>query len=371
MDTHAARIHPLLDATPTDARVLRFDPCEPRRGRAHLECSLEARCNDARARAHHSSIAWALGLGLMAPDDGRSLARLEAARFATLAARAYPELAPEALELAADWITFLFFYDDLCDRHASPADAKSLRAAEDRLLQLARTPGSRARDEEDPLARALDSILARVSARTGPRWRARFGERFAEYVEGVRWERALRVRREIPSLATYRRLRPLISAVYPCLDLAALLAGRPAHARARALVEALELMANNYISWVNDIYGVDKERVEGTTANLVLVLRHEQALSWDDAIERAIEQCNAELRAFRSLERELALLGIAGEGQLVAHVHALQSWMRGNLDWHRETARYRDGSAAICAVKQRSDVLSPIIPNTWIAPHAS
>lgn len=62
-------------------------------------------------------------------------------------------------------------------------------------------------------------------------------------------------------------------------------------------------MANNYISWVNDIYGVDKERVEGTTANLVLVLRHEQALSWDDAIERAIEQCNAELRAFRSLER--------------------------------------------------------------------
>ncbi|MFO7567232.1 MAG: hypothetical protein R6X02_31595 [Enhygromyxa sp.] len=278
-------------------------------------------------------------------EQGKKLERFRAARFTWLAARSYPKVGREELELISDWITFLFFYDDMCDTQAAAERdyLEQLVAAENRLIAIGY--GAAPAPEDTPLDRALANIRERAAAIASQAWLERLGSHFEEYIEGCRWERIIRVQGQVPSLATYSKLRLLISAVFPCFDFAGMCidGGRTDFAD-NVLVQQLEVMANNYICWVNDIYGVDKEIGENTTSNLVIVLAHQFGLGWDQALDRAIEMCNTELEAFLALEQQLDQLADTDCREYVA---ALEAWMRGNLDWYSETMRYgmRDGEA--------------------------
>lgn len=273
--------------------------------------------------------------------DGRAIERLRMARFHRLAARTYPAVDVEQLALVSDWITFLFFYDDQCDTPdvVDPTNRERIVAIERRLLELGH--GGAPRTDDPPLCRSLGDILHRLARWAAPGWLARLGAHLEEYIHGCRWERRLRTEGRIPGIDTYARLRPMISAVFPCIDLAgALIAGCRPEMADEPIAARLSLMANDYISWVNDIHGLDKEVREGTTSNLVLVLGQEYRLDRADAIDRAVELCNAKLRDFLSLARRLER---GSDPCKAAFVAALEAWMRGNLDWYSETMRYGGG----------------------------
>jgi 5-epi-alpha-selinene synthase len=226
----------------------------------------------------------------------------------------------------------------LCDTMEAtrPDYLHALATVETRLIELGQ--GAVVRADDDRLARSLAHIRARAAESASHAWLERLGRHIREYIEGCRWERLIRLEGEIPSLATYSKLRLLISAVFPCFDLAGIhVDGARTDFADHVLVKQLEVMANNYVSWVNDIYGLGKEIEESTTSNLVIVIAHQFELDWDEALDRAIEMCNSELEAFVVLERQLDLL-VSGDCR--AYVRALASWMRGNLDWYSETRRY-------------------------------
>ena len=332
----------------TAGPVLCFEPTRGRAGRSSLDCTLEPMINEQVEDADEHTVRWAVEMNLVA-GEGRTFERFRKARFTSLAARAYPFVNLEHLKLISDWITFLFFYDDMCDtQEATDANYLSkLVAAEQRLIEIGH--GGPSRTGDSPLDLALADIIARASAFTVERWQVRLGAHIQEYIEGVRWERIIRLQGQAPSLATYSKLRLLISAVFPCFDFAGMcIDGTRTDFADNILVQQLEVMANNYICWVNDIYGVDKEIGEDTTSNIVIVLANEFGLSWDAALDRAIEMCNAELEAFNALEQQLEMLA---EPSSQAYVEGLKSWMRGNLDWYAETMRYAsegDESLAAC-----------------------
>lgn len=324
---------------PTGARgpVLAFEPTARRSARPWLECSIEPALNPNVEAAHEHTLGWAVEMGLVRPDGGK-LERLRKARFTWLAARAYPTVRALELDLISDWICFLFFYDDVCDTpKVAEADYTArLIAIEDRLISIVR--GAPVQRDDGALVRALADIRDRAIWLEAEAWVPRLGDHLQEYIEGCRWERLLRLRETQPSLATYARLRPLISAVPPCFDFAGMCIDGSRTAFADdILVRQLEAMATNHICWVNDIYGLDKELRERTTSNIVIVLAHELELDWEDAIDQAIEMCNAELEAFMALEAELSRR-LSDEGR--RYVRALGSWMRGNLDWYADTMRY-------------------------------
>lgn len=328
--------HSTIGAVPR-APVLAFEPTDPRGARPRLRCELMPALHPSVEDAHRHTLRWAVELRLVDPSTSK-LERFRRARFSWLAARAYPTVSPSQLELASDWISFLFFYDDLCDtpRVEDAEYAAELVALEERLIAIGR--GASVVHADAALARAFADICHRVAALGASAWLPRFVDHLHDYIEGCRWERRLRLRSALPSLATYARLRPLISAVPPCFDFAGMwIDGERTSFAEDVLVRQLEAMAMNHICWVNDIYGVDKELHERTTSNLVIVLAHEGRLGWDAALDRAIEMCNAELEAFSALERQWAP-GASDEGR--RYVRALASWMRGNLDWYADTLRY-------------------------------
>lgn len=328
--------------------VLAFEPTQGRGAHPRLECELAPAIHDEVEAAHQHTLAWAVEMGLV-HRQGTKFDRFRGARFTWLAARSYPSVSREELELISDWITFLFFYDDMCDtQEATNADyLERLVIAENRLVEIGF--GAAVVDSDTPLDRSLANIRARAAAFAGDAWLERLGAHIQEYIEGCRWERIIRLQGQVPSLATYSKLRLLISAVFPCFDFAGMcIDGAATDFADNVLVQQLEVMANNYICWVNDIYGVDKEIGENTTSNIVIVLAHQFGLSWDVALDRAIEMCNAELEAFLALEQQLSQLA---DTDCREYVDALKSWMRGNLDWYSETMRYGtddDGEAPSC-----------------------
>lgn len=337
---------PLPLAVESTRRVLSFDPKSPPAGRPALVCPIAPAIHPQLERASEHVIRWAVGLGLV-HDSGDKFERFVAARFPWLAARAYPEVEVELLELITDWITFVFFFDDMCDTQAAvdPDYAIKLVVREQRLIDLAR--GGSLRDDDSPLDRALVDLLTRVARWASPAWQQRLGQHIQEYLEGCRWERLLRTQGRVPRFATYSKLRPLVSAVFPCFDFAGIgIDGTRTSFVDNVFVEQLEIMANNHICWVNDIYGLDKELAEQTTSNLVVVLAHEHGIAWDEAVDRAVAMCNSELAAFHELAEQLEALE---DADCSAYVRALEAWMRGNLDWYDDTLRYEGSGHAATA----------------------
>ncbi len=316
--------------------VLDFEPTVGRGERPHLMCPIRSRLNPHVRAAHTHTLKWACRMGLV-DVQGQMYGQFSQARFSWLAGRAYPNVDAGRLGLMSDWITFLFFYDDMCDtEEAIDGEYSSkLFAAEDRLIAI----GLGASIEGgSPLDRALADIRDRAASIGSSEWIARLGRHVHDYIEGVRWERMLRFKGRVPTLATYTKLRLLNSAVYPCLDFAGMCVnGLRMDFATNIHVQQLEVMANNHICWVNDIYGLDKELSEHTTSNVIIVLTNEFGLSWGQAIDRAIVMCNAELDAFTELKESMIDLE---NPNCRAYVEALESWMRGNLDWYSETMRY-------------------------------
>ncbi len=99
----------------------------------------------------------------------------------------------------------------------------------------------------------------------------------------------------------------------------------------------LARLASALVGWANDIYTHEKEIRAGETHNLVFVLAQAEGLSLAAAVERAVAMHDGALGRFMALVGELRVGGSAGLGGYAA---MLTTWVRGHLDWGRETGRY-------------------------------
>ena len=102
-----------------------------------LACDVRPRRHPQLEHAERHTRAWAVAHGLI-PARGPRHEGFCRARFGELAARAYPDVSRAQLALIADWITFLFAYDDLCDTQEAAASGygAELERIEARLLAL-------------------------------------------------------------------------------------------------------------------------------------------------------------------------------------------------------------------------------------------
>jgi hypothetical protein len=128
----------------------------------------------------------------------------------------------------------------------------------------------------------------------------------------------------------------------PTYELSAVLGGirlRP-EVRQHVALRQLEIMANNYTCWLNDVFSFERERVDGQVNNLVAVLRHEFDSSYQAAADQAVLMCRVEMDSYLELKDRLPSLGVDVDDDLARYLLVLESWMRALLDWHRMTFRY-------------------------------
>lgn len=307
-----------------------------------LYCPFPAALSKYAEAAERDAEQWAGRIGLGGGADRLNLAGNAVGH---LSGYVHPWASSEDVAIGARWVTWLFAYDDALVervRQDSQVDMRAIGSLQSRVLAAA-SGRSNAVDDQ-PLLAAIRDIRS-VLLRRHPHWEpGQFVSDLTDFLHSNRWEIANSLRGSPPRLGGYLHMRRHTSSYYPCYRISGALADirLPAEVRGHVAVRQLEIMANNYGSWLNDLYSFESEHAEGTVHNLVQVLRREYGGSVQDAVDRAAEMCRTEIESYVEMKSRLAEIGLDADGELGRYLrHVLEPWMRGILDWHKMTPRYR------------------------------
>src|SRR5581483_8008176 len=293
-----------------------------------LFCPFPPAVNPHAAAAHETSLAWARRLALVADDEQER--RLDRARIGWLVGRAFPDTAPDELELAADWTTLFCLFDDRTE--ADGLAPMRLAAFLARLLDVFKS--GKLHHDDDPLAHAFLDLRRRLAACAPAGWLAGFADRLEEIFVGFAWEAINRAKGIKPDLDAYRTIRETTVGLYPQFELTRLTDGirLPPEVLEHPVVKRLQSVTSCCVGWANDLFTYEKEMQQGEVNNLVLALMDNEALPLEAAVARACEEHDAEVRRFVELERALPSFG-AADGEVRRFVAILRSFIRGHLDW--------------------------------------
>ncbi|MEC5145436.1 hypothetical protein [Chitinophaga sp. 212800010-3] len=283
---------------------------------------------------------WVQTYGLLKTE--KAFLRFQKARFAWLAARAFPDAGLHELCIIADFNTWLFILDDQCDEAAVGRRAEYLKSLMAGLMSILRY-NKQLTATEGGLPAALSSIWERMRAVSSPAWRLRFIRSMDDYFLSCIWEAENREAGRTPSVSDYVRMRPYTGALLADIEAIEIIEKiylpRPVaeHALLQRMIEA----CNNIVCWANDLMSCAKEARQGDVHNLVLVLKEAGNLSLQEAINEALRMHNEEVAIFVALEKLLPLTGAESDYELLRYVSVLRSWIMGNYDWStKDTGRY-------------------------------
>lgn len=305
-----------------------------------LYCPFPSAINQYAEAAGKHSLKWARSFNLVI--DESAYQSLRATKFHVLAARCYPNACLEALEVVCDYLVWIFIADDQFEEAGPRKQTELLQELHARLLDILK--GAELTDFDTSVQIALRDIRLRLQQlpHATSELMLRFVENMTAYFEGVLCEVLNHLQGSVPDLATYMKLRSFTSAVFIYCDLIQIVdrIALPPEVIEHPTVKRLKLATNNVSTWANDIFSLQKEVGEGQTHNLVVVLQHEYQISVQEAVERAAEIHDAEVRTFIELSAQLPSFGAQIDAELQRYISGLCSWMRGCLDWYLETGRY-------------------------------
>jgi len=297
--------------------------------------------------AEQHTTAWVRHFNLL--PDPTAFRRFCMAQFGSLAAATHPHASRDALDLIADWCSWLFILDDQSDESGLGARPNELAALHSRMVAI--LCGTVPSTNDQPLAHGLYDLRQRTYSYGSAIWMRRFSAHIQEYFVAGVWEASNRARGSIPDVANYVAMRPYTGGLFAYVELLCVTAGvdLPPRIRKHPNVQQLTCLANNVICWANDILSYAREQAQGDVHNLVLVMQHEQRLTLQQAIEQVTERHDDEMKAFLIAQAALPHFSPAVAADLDHYVELLRSMIRGSFDWAYATARHASIERAMAA----------------------
>lgn len=302
-----------------------------------LDCPYFPAVHPAAEQVHQETIAWAQAMGMV--RDEKHVAALRASRIGYFVARVFPATADlKKLQIAVDWTTLFCCLDDHLENiHGAVLSAAYLRS----LLRVFRDAALPVLT--DPYSQGFRDLRERMLALRVRNWIPRFSACVERLFDAFIDEAKYRTLNTVPGFSSYSRIREITVGLYTGFLLGELTDGivLPPDVLAHETVRALERAASKIVGLSNDIHTVDKELARGEVNNIVLVLMHEDGLTLDDALSRAVQLHNAEMREFSRLAGSLPSFDPETDYQLRRYVDVLIAFISGHRDWATETGRYR------------------------------
>ncbi|SEW42635.1 terpene synthase family protein [Chitinophaga arvensicola] len=266
-------------------------------------------------------------------------------KFTWMVARMFPEASLFSLCIASDFNTLLFLWDDHLDALAPNAFNTGFERMAHHMMQILETGKTFSLETGGPLLAAMSDIWQRMRQISQRPWQARFARSLKEAFTANLWRMKHVDKAHNTSLKDYMRFRPQIGGANFFLDLATLMGAirLPADLRSNPQVKNMGLYCSRTICWANDLYSFPKEYEGGDELNLVMLLKHHQQLTLDQAVEQAVKIHNSEVALFNNTADVLsAVCAAAVKPVLEQYVLTLGQMMKGNIDWStQDTTRYQ------------------------------
>ncbi|RWS20475.1 hypothetical protein B4U80_12064 [Leptotrombidium deliense] len=198
--------------------------------------------------------------------------------------------------------------------------------------------------EEDgtPLVSSFAGLWRQFKSISSKMWQQRFSENYIWYLKGLKWENDIKQMKRIPSLAEYMEYRHYTAGMDFCLNLIEISRNIfiPDSVLANVTLQRLNFLTGNICAFVNDIHSFEKEKRDGQIFNLVIIMKHEYNISDQEAIERATDIVNDNIKRFLITERLMPIFEGEMNECVKKYVDGFKSWISGNHDWGLESGRY-------------------------------
>ncbi|MEV4315478.1 hypothetical protein [Actinocrispum sp. NPDC049592] len=291
---------------------------------------------------------WARGSGMIA--DEQNGVRFDSMLLGRLAARTYPMADQRSLFTLADWMGWFFLFDDTLDDTSEGRDIRYVRPivrALDRILH--QDPIRLEFEGDSPVSLALADLWRRTARSMPASWRKRFVRNMSAYLYAYVTQAEVNTSRRALTEESYVLHRLRSGAGFASIDLIefAQNASLPDDLHQRPELQTLKETTSNVVCWSNDVFSAPKEITRGDLCNYVAVLQQQTQLPFQQCANMVCERILDQVRLFEDTEALLARTksrntwGPSTTRALGGYVKGLKAWMRGNIDWSLETARYR------------------------------
>ncbi|KAK2461246.1 hypothetical protein APHAL10511_006773 [Amanita phalloides] len=253
-----------------------------------------------------------------------------------LTSMCYPDAGYPQLRAVNDFLTYLFFLDNLSDDMDNRA-TKSIADAVMNSLYYPRTYRSCTR-----VGRMAADFYKRILLTASSGTQQRFLETFDLFFQSVTQQAADRASGRIPDLESYIALRRDTSGCKPCWVLIEYANNLkiPDDVMDHPIIRSLGEAANDVVTWSNDVFSYNVEQSRGDTHNMISVVMNEHGLDLQSAVDFVGDMCKQSIDRFNKERQELPCWSPEIDRDVAVYVQGLANWIVGSLHWSFETERY-------------------------------
>ncbi|KAI0076176.1 terpenoid synthase [Panus rudis PR-1116 ss-1] len=260
-----------------------------------------------------------------------------------LTSACYPSCDEYHLQVASDFMSYLFTLDDWSDEF----DENDTNGLAKCVMGALRDPYGFETDKA-PGILAKD-FFARYMEKGGPGCIKRFIHTMDLFFNAVTQQAIDRRLGLVPDLESYIPVRRDTSGCKPCFALIEFAAqiDLPDEVVNHPTIMSLEEATNDLITWSNDIFSYNVEQARGDTHNMVVVVMRQRGLDLQGAIDFVGDLCKQSIDRFEADRQKLPSWGPEVDRDVQTYIRGLQDWIVGSLHWSFDTTRYfgSDGAA--------------------------
>lgn len=243
----------------------------------------------------------------------------------------YPTADLVGLRLLSDFITWLFIFDD---KYEIDRDIHFLiEFSENGSIQ----------DNDNQKSNIVTSYIDwhdRFKQVASDNCVKRFDRNIVSYFTELKSEMNMRRKESIPDVEEYKRARRETGAVKPTFDLIQV-SRKISYLEEDNIFISVTDLANDYISWFNDLVSYERELKNGETYNFIFVLEKHKGMTRERAIETLKSYTDDTLRKFKNI-CDLNKEHIQENNNLNEYILGLEDWMMGHTEWCKITKRYKE-----------------------------
>ncbi|KAI0635875.1 terpenoid synthase [Trametes polyzona] len=264
-------------------------------------------------------------------------------RAGELTAACYPDADADKLQVASDFMNFLFTLDDWSDEF----NAEDTYGLAECVMRALDDPAG---FETDKAAGKLaKSFFGRYRRTGGPGCTQRFVHTMGLFFAAIAQQAKDRARGDVPALEEYITLRWDTSGCKPCFALIEYAAGidLPEEVISHPTIRALEEATNSFVTWSNDLFSYNVEQARRDSHNMIAVIMHRQDVGLQEAADAVGVLCKASIDRFEEDRQRLPSWSPEIDRDVAIYVQGLQNWIVGSLHWSFDSTRYfgKDGAS--------------------------
>ncbi|KAF0459124.1 Terpene synthase family, metal binding domain [Gigaspora margarita] len=208
-------------------------------------------------------------------------------KFGLLICYIFPTVSFERRCLAVDFFNWLFFVDDLVDKKKDlKGNPKEIKILLDKFKNIL-DDNPQSDIFQNSISIALWDVWARMKKITNETWRLKFRNTISLYFDACYLNAHNKQSHSIPnSIEEYIKIRRNSGAVMTSFNLIEPLLGIQLSYDLN--IQNLMDYCNDHICFINDLYSLKKELVEGEVDNIIVVLQRSNQYSLREAIEYAM-----------------------------------------------------------------------------------